>query len=55
MTELKKKRIELKLSQVAMSIKLDVATNTYRNWETGQNKPNDINKQVIKDVLGLEV
>ena len=55
MNELKQERNKRNLSQAGMCNLLNVSIGTYVKWETGQNEPNDINKQVIKDVLGLEV
>ena len=54
-TTLKQYRIKNRKSQLEMAKDLGVSKNTYYNWECGANEPNDINKQVIKDVLGLEV
>ena len=55
MTELKSKRIQMGMSQEKLATLLGVSINAYRRWEVGVNKPNDINRQVIKDVLELEV
>lgn len=55
MNKIKQERLKRRLTQLKLADMLGVHINTVNDWELEKKKPNDINKQVIKDVLGLEV
>lgn len=53
MTELKKLREKIKLTQEEVAIKMDVSVNTVQNWESGRNVPKlDVLNRLLK-ALGV--
>ncbi|HFI0528608.1 TPA: helix-turn-helix domain-containing protein [Streptococcus suis] len=48
---LKKRRIELKISQAEMARQLDITRQSYFNWEIGKTKPNSQNIEQLSDIL----
>lgn len=48
---LKKRRIELKISQAEMARQLDITRQSYFNWEIGKTKPNSQNIEQLADIL----
>jgi len=49
--DIKKIRLELKLSQRAMAEKIGVALSTYRYWEYGQHMPSPMAWERIKKMI----
>lgn len=50
---LKKRRIELKISQADMARQLDITRQSYFTWENGKTKPNSQNIEKLADILGV--
>ena len=51
MTDLKKQRQQLGLTQVEVARKVGVSLSAYLLWERGAGKPNAENKEKLKKVL----
>lgn len=50
---LKKRRIELKISQADMARQLNITRQSYFTWENGKTKPNSQNIEKLADILGV--
>ena len=52
---IKKRRLELEITQLKLALACDVSLNTIRNWEQGVTTPNEENLKKRKKVLKVEV
>ena len=52
---LKQRRLEIKLSQTAISNELNVHRSAYHNWENGRNTPNQKNLTALAAILDVPV
>ena len=52
---LKKRRTELKISQIDIAKQLDITRQSYFNWESGKTKPNSKNTEKLASILKVPV